>query len=137
MLKKHWRREGKNEVIGRKPTRKGSVTVTSDHNDDLAKPSMIAVGCVRVFLLLGSPVEISSISGSNPFWVHRIYSLRSSATRDVQLVRVDDACLVVFPVVFGIFHVVYWTTCLSHQPETFSWIALMKNPETASEFMFD
>ena len=128
MLKKHWRREGKNEVIGRKPTRKGSVTVTSDHNDDLAKPSMIAVGCVPVFLLLGS------ISGSNPFWVHRIYSLRSSATRDVQLVRVDDACLVVFPVVFGIFHVVYWTTCLSHQPETFSWIALMKNPDA---FAFD
>ena len=53
LLKKHWRREGKNEVIGRKPTvakkRNDSVTVTSadrDHNDDLAKSSTIVAGYV-------------------------------------------------------------------------------------------
>ena len=58
LLKKHWRREGKNEVIGRKPTvRKGSVTVTSgDHNNDeqQAKPPMsmgVVNGCVRFKLL--------------------------------------------------------------------------------------
>ena len=57
LLKKHWRREGKNEVIGRKPTvakRKDSVTVTSgdrDHNIEErgAKSSSIVTG----YVLLG------------------------------------------------------------------------------------
>ena len=61
----------------------------------------------------------------------------SPATRDVHLVRVDDACLVVFPVVFGLFHVVYWTACLSHETETFNWIDLMRSPELAGQFMVD
>ena len=54
LLKKHWRREGKNEVIGRKPTvakRRDSVTVTSgdrDHNIEErgAKSSSIVTGYV-------------------------------------------------------------------------------------------
>ena len=43
LLKKHWRREGKNEVIGRKPSRKESVAVvTPDHNVEGDRPKALA-----------------------------------------------------------------------------------------------
>lgn len=50
------------------------------------------------------------------------------------LVKLDDTCLVVFPIIFGIFNVLYWTLCLNHSPNP---NALNFHPATNSDVLFD
>jgi hypothetical protein len=41
--------------------------------------------------------------------------------------RVDDLCLVFFPIVFGLFNAVYWSVCLNNEPYEVEFIPPQKS----------
>ncbi len=104
LLKRHWRREGKNETIGK--------------NKEAAEE--------------GEEADPNRVSVRSP---SRSASKREP--KEVHMVRVDDICMVVFPVVFGLFHLMYWTICLTRQPEVdFNTFYMVKDPEVVKETFF-
>ena len=43
--------------------------------------------------------------------------------------KVDDACLIVFPVVFVLFNVVYWNLCLRGAPSQPEFLGIFEGKE--------
>ena len=49
--------------------------------------------------------------------------------KKARLGKVDDACLIVFPVVFVLFNVVYWNLCLRGAPSQPEFLGIFEGKE--------
>ena len=49
--------------------------------------------------------------------------------KKARLAKVDDACIVIFPVVFVLFNVVYWNLCLRGTPSQPEFLGIFEGKE--------